>query len=236
MQNWMLPKITDYWDQRVQAIDHLSRVLKAIPSPDSDAQTTLLQAAIIRHADFLTDKQLTMAAVAMVDDLYKAVHQMTYLWDNALERYLTTSAGTFFEAVSSRGYQINYLIDNSFDDLSRPTRWYPQWFSSAQIAYICPEHYASEAMKRDGVLETEWPGSMSKYIQDGRATAVRAIDQARRENRHFVFLTTNSNEECKENALGKPEHRAPGTILICRSEAPIAGSGIHVTMPALLHP
>jgi hypothetical protein len=31
MQDWMLPKIIDYWDARIQAIDRLSRVLRVCP-------------------------------------------------------------------------------------------------------------------------------------------------------------------------------------------------------------
>jgi hypothetical protein len=72
MQDWMLPRITDYWDQQVQAIDRLSRALKAVPSSDNLAKMALLRAAIVRHVGLLTDQDLIMAAVAIADDLYKA--------------------------------------------------------------------------------------------------------------------------------------------------------------------
>ena len=199
MQDWMLPRITDYWDQRVRAIDRLSRALRAMPS-DNLAKVTLLQAAIVRHVGLLTDQDLIMAAVAMADDLYKAADESSY-WDGALEQYLTASAGTFFGALSSRGYQVNYVIDNSYDDLSRPTRFYPMWFRSAGITYICPQHTASLAMEHDRVVESEWSGQMERYIQEGRYIASEAVSRCRTEKRSFVFLAIDGNEECLKNSL-----------------------------------
>ena len=232
MQDWMLRRITDYWDQRVRAIDRLSRALRAIPSSDYLAKVTSLQAAIVRHVGVLTDQHLIMAAVALADDLYKAADESSY-WDEALEQYLTASAGTFFGALSSRGYQVNYVIDNSYDDLSRPTRFYPMWFRGAGITYICPQHTASLMMEHDRVLESEWSGEMERYIQEGRDIASQAISRCRTEKRSFVFLAIDGNEECLKNAYAAVG--SPGVIGIFRKEAPIPGSGISVTMPKLLH-
>ena len=185
MKDWMLPRITDYWDQRVQAIDRLSRALKAVSSSNSLAEVTLLQAAIVRHVDVLTDQDLIMAAVAVADNLYKAADQSSY-WDEALEQYLTASARTFFGALSTRGYQVNYVIDNNYEDLSRPTRFYPMWFRSAGITYVCPQHMATLMMEHDRVLESERSMLMEKYIQEGRHMASEAVSLCRSEKKFRV--------------------------------------------------
>jgi hypothetical protein len=232
MQDWMLPRITDYWDQRVGAIERLSRALKAIPSSDYLATVTSLRAAIVRHVGALTDQHLLIAAVALADDLYKAADESSY-WDEALEQYLTASAETFFGTLSSRGYQVNYVIDNSYDDLNRPTRFYPMWFRAAGIIYICPQHMASRVMEHDGVSESDWSGEMERYIQEGRHIASQVVSRCRTEKRSFVFLAIDGNEECLKDAYAAVG--SPGVIGIFRKEAPIPGSGISVTMPKLLH-
>jgi hypothetical protein len=84
------------------------------------------------------------------------------------------------------------------------------------------------------VLESEWTGLIPKYIQEGREVAARAVGRCRIEKRNFVFLTTDGNEKCLENA--NAAKGSPGVIHVFRNEAPIPGSRIHVIMPTLLRP
>ena len=77
MQNWMLPLCSDYWDERVQAIDRLSRALDAVPPSQRDGQVGLIRAAIARHVEALSDVQLTRAAFVVADDLYKAADRLS---------------------------------------------------------------------------------------------------------------------------------------------------------------
>ena len=119
MQNWMLPHIYDYWDERVQAIDRLSCALDAIPSSQKDAQVGLIRAAIARHVEGLSDVQLTRATFVIADDLYKAADRLSYP-STALQTYLWASANPYFEAVRTRGFTLSYIVDNSFVDLIRP--------------------------------------------------------------------------------------------------------------------
>ena len=75
-------QLTDYWDERVQATDRLSRVLDAVPPSQRDGQVGLIRAAIARHVEALSDVNLTRAAFVVADDLYKAADRLSY-WDSA---------------------------------------------------------------------------------------------------------------------------------------------------------
>ena len=141
MQNWMLPHCSDYWDERVQAIDRLSRALDAVPPSQRDGQVGLIRAAIARHVEALSDVQLTRAAFVVADDLYKAADRLSY-WDSALQTYLRASVNPFFESVRTRGFILSYVVDNSFEDLTRPVRFYPLWYKPTGLCYICPPHIA----------------------------------------------------------------------------------------------
>jgi hypothetical protein len=141
MQNWMLPHIYDYWDERVHAIDQLSCALDAIPPSQRDARVGFIQAAIARHVEALSDVQLTRAAFVVADDLYKAADRLSY-WNYALKLYLWASARPFFEAVRTRGFTLAYVADNSFEDLMRPVLFYPVWYKAIGLSYICPERIA----------------------------------------------------------------------------------------------
>ena len=141
MQNWMLPRITDDWDEQVQAIDGLSHVLDGVPPSQRDGQVALLRAAVARHVNALSDVELTRAAYCVADDLYKAADRLSY-WDYPLELYLWASANAFFEAVRARGFMLSYVVDNSFEDLTRPVRFYPLWYKPTGLCYICPQHIA----------------------------------------------------------------------------------------------
>ena len=227
--DWALPNITGYWDQRVRAIESLSRELKEMPQESWAAQASLIRAAVGRRIGALSDRDLMKAASVMADDLYKAVSQIT-LWDDALEQYLSASSGAFLAAVSARGFVVNYVIDNSFDDLAGPVRWFPRWFTTAELFYICPQHLACWTMKDEGRPETAWQALMPNYIERARESADAMVARCRNEGRHFVFLATDSNEECFSAAMRT--QGLPGVIRIFRRHAPIPDSKCVVTFPA----
>lgn len=89
-----MPHITDYWDQRVGAIERLSRLFTLIRNPEFNAEKNALYDAVTRQADALADKDLIKFAVPMVDDLYKAINQRTQC-DEADFVYLEASAALF---------------------------------------------------------------------------------------------------------------------------------------------
>jgi hypothetical protein len=70
-------RITDYWDERVEAIDRLSRVLHAVSPSQKDGQVALIHAAIARHVQALSDVDLARAAYVVADDLYEAADRLS---------------------------------------------------------------------------------------------------------------------------------------------------------------
>ena len=75
MQSWMLRHISDYWDQRVDAIDRLSRAFAALPKGEKETAFNAIYDSVTLHADKLSTEEMCKFAVAMVDDLYKAANQ-----------------------------------------------------------------------------------------------------------------------------------------------------------------
>ncbi|HEY6391106.1 MAG TPA: hypothetical protein VIX89_07505 [Bryobacteraceae bacterium] len=227
--DWALPNITGYWDQSVRAIERLSRELKAAPPKSRAAQQSLIRAAVGRGIGALSNRELMKAASVMADDLYQAAGQIDF-WDDALEQYLSASSGAFLAAVSARGYVVNYVIDNRFEDLAAPVRRYPRWFTTADLFYICPQHLACWTMKDEDKPEAEWQALMPNYIERARELADAMVARCRNEGRHFVFLATDSNAACFSAAMRT--HGLPGVIRIFRREPPSAGGKCVVTFPA----
>jgi hypothetical protein len=227
--DWALPNLTDYWDQSTRAIETLSRVLKAMPPKSRAAQQSLIRAAVGRKVGSLSDQELIRAAALMPDDLYKAAGKVNR-WDDALEQYLAASSGAFLAALSARGYVVNYVIDNRFEDLAAPVGWYPRWFTTADLFYICPQHLACWTMKDEGHPEREWPALISGYIEHAREMADAMVARCRNEARHFVFLDTDATDTSFAAAMRT--QGLPGVIRIFRREAPSASSGCVVTFPA----
>jgi hypothetical protein len=227
--DWALANITGYWDQSTRAIERLSRELKQMPAKSRAAQQSLIRAAVGRKVGALSDEDLMKAAALMADDLYKSAAQ-TGFWDDALEQYLAASSGAFLAALSARGYVVNYVIDNHFEELTAPVGWYPRWFTTADLFYICPQHLACWTMKDEGRPETEWGKLMPNYIEHGRELADAMVARCRDESRHFVFLDTDGADGSFSAAMRT--HGVPGVIRVFRREAPESAIGCVVTYPA----
>ncbi len=230
MPNWMLPRITDYWDERVEAIERLSRVLASVPEHERETQLAMISAAVLTHAKALNDSQLTMAAVPIVEDLYKAACQRTYL-DEPLLQYLKASTAPYFNELRERGYAVHYFIDNTWDRLDGPAMAFPIWFGAASLAYICPQEIACHAYETDRPPE-EWPALVSKYTDRAREVAGRLADRCQTEGLNFVYLDIDADDF--ELAL-KPIGKA-GVIHVFRNEAPVPGSRCAINLPTQARP
>jgi hypothetical protein len=224
MPQWMLPRITDYWDSQVDAIERLSLVLAETPEPDRPAQIKLIGEAVARHVDVLSDDMLRLSAVAVVEDLYKSALRLTSLDDTPLQ-YLHASAAPYFRALSQRGYTVHYFIDNTFSRLDGPVIAFPLWFRAASLAYLCPQEIAATSCEKDKPA-SEWPSLVAKYGADGRAVADGLVDRCHKERRHFVYLDIDSDGF----QVALKTSGAPGVIHVMRSAAPTPGSRIVVNM------
>jgi hypothetical protein len=226
MQDWMLPNITDYWDERVEAIERLSRVLAEVPEADRLAHLKSIVTAVTRHATALSDADLVKYAVPIVEDLYKALAKSTY-YDDPLRQYLAATGSPYFHALTARGYMVHYFIDNTWDRLDGPVIGFPIWFRAAGLFYICPQEIACSQFEKDQPRE-KWPALVSKYIDDGRSVADRLAHRCHAEGRHFVYLDIDATDFEIAIKLGK----GPGVIFVFRQEAPNPGSRCAVNLPA----
>ena len=225
MRDWMLPNITDYWDERVEAIERLSRVLAEVPEADRAAHLASIVAAVTRHATALSDADLVKYAVPIVEDLYKAVAKRTY-YDDPLRQYLAATGGPYFHALTARGYMMHYFINNTWDRLDRPAIGFPIWFRAAGLFYICPQEIACTQIEKDKPRE-EWPALVRKHIGDGRSVADQLANRCHAAGRHFVYLDINSTDF----AIALDLSKKPGVIFVFRQEAPNPGSRCAMRLP-----
>jgi hypothetical protein len=224
MPQWMLPRITDYWDSQVDAIERLSLVLAETPELDRPAQIKLIGEAVTRHIGALDDNFLRLSAVAIVEDLYKSAMRLTSLDDTPLQ-YLHASAAPYFRALTQRGYTVHYFIDNTFSRLDGPAVAFPLWFRAASLVYLCPQEIAATSFEKDKP-QSEWPSLVSKYSADARVVADELVERCHKELRHFVYLDIDSDGfQAALKTSG-----APGVIHVFRNEAPTPGSRIVVNM------
>ncbi len=224
MQNWNLPHITAYWDDRVDAIERFSRLIEATPEADRPKELVALNDAVALQTAALTDADLMKYAIAIVEDLYKAVSKRTYI-DEPVLQYLDASCPPFFKALRARGYVICYFVNNTFDSLVRPLTAYPAWFAAAKLFYLCPQHIPCQDQP-----EEQWPELVKKHVIDGRQVAQELVSRCRQEGRHFIYLDIAADENDFEFA--KPVAGDAGAIFVYREEAPVPGSRIIAYLPS----
>jgi hypothetical protein len=225
LDDWMLPRVTDYWDQQVEAIERLSRVLAETPEAERPAQVELIQRAVTRHLQALEDEWLTKVAYIAPEDLYKAASVASRL-DDPLFQYLSATGGPLFHRLTERGYTVEYFVDNSYERLDGPAIGFPLWFRAAGLAYICPQEIAVSSFEKDRPRQ-EWPALVTRYSADARAVAQELVERCHREGRHFVHLDIDSDGL----PAGLSHSGEPGVISIFRNDAPVAGSKCVVKMP-----
>jgi hypothetical protein len=225
MQDWMLPRITDYWDQQVEAIERLSRALEGLSDVELNTQVETIAAAVKRHAAVLSDEHLRLAALVLVEDLYKSAAQTSRI-DQPLLSYLHASGGALLDAVAARGYMLHYFIDNTWERLDGPVIGFPMLFGAAGLFYLCPQALAARQFEKDEPRE-QWPALVSKYIVDARLVADDLAERCHQDRRHFVYLDIDATEfPAAFKHVGEP-----GVIHVFRSEAPTPGSRCAVKMP-----
>lgn len=228
---WMLPKITDYWDETVSAIAKAGQRFESMDERSRAAAMVEIAASVDRHVGVMNDELLMSAAVSFFDDLYKAASNIGW-WDPHLQSYLMAFAATFSRALSQRRFTVQSLIDNSWDDPARLFELFPDWFRAAGIIFICPQALVRNLAERDGAdpeAEAEPGGLEARYIEEARQVADTLMAQCQDEKRHFVLIDI----DAVESSFDQPKKRAgkEGVLTIIRSEAPVQGSNVSVAPP-----
>lgn len=224
MNDWMHSKLTDYWDFNVRALPAGSARLEEIPESRWPAEQAAIEAALTEQVRVVPDDLLRRAALSYADDLYKEA-SATNTWGGAFPVYLHSCAGTLSRLLTERGIRIQYLIDNEYDDMTRPLRLFPEWFSYCGFVYACPQTVVMKLAEHDGVAESSDFDELSpRYIAEARHVVNQIVERAQSEGRHLVQLDTDSATGSYDVAMRAVKE--PGTITVSRSEAPEPGSHV----------
>jgi len=227
IDDWRQPNLIPYWDERTDAIRQFRGRLAALSGDDQSIALDVVRKTVSAAVQNRSDEDLKMLVFVVGDDLYKAANA-DGIWDDALSRYLNASAGEFFSAVQERGYRLHYIVDNAFPDLTRPLN-FDIWFRPCGIIYICPQQLASKMMAHDNVEPASFEENLPRYIDEGRFIADTMIKRCAEEQRHFLFLDIDSQENSFTSAQAMSDDS--GVITVLRNEAPLPGSKAAVRFP-----
>ena len=228
--NWVMPNLSDYWDDDKDAIYLNSRQLTMMNDKERALALSSIRSAVRTCTQILNDEQLIRTAHYMVDALYRAANRPELFFDLALYQYLEASAATFCECLAARGLTIRYLIDNPYEPtfygMMRPIEIYRDWFRSSGFVYIWPHLLALEAMVLNGSQKCYFFELLPKYIDEARQTADQLVEQCRKDRRHYVLLETDGVRQTFEKSMRQKSQT--GIITVMRTQPPVQGSGYNI--------
>jgi hypothetical protein len=225
----MRDKITDYWDADADAVSEGAKQLQALGDSALDTQLAEIEAAVVEHVRVLPDELLLQAAVAVADDFYRSACQIEY-WDEWVEGYLRASAGSFGRALSERGFQLQYLVDNAWEELDRPVRLFPEWYGVTGFVFACPQAIMQMLPEYKAIAEADGPeAAAATTIDEARHIANKLVETCQEEGRHLVHLDCDWVEE--SFAAATRMQGAAGVLTVFRNEAPEPGTRVNVSYP-----
>lgn len=223
----MLPRVTDYWNEGVGSINRNASELGELGAEERAGALQQIRDALTKHVGALPDELLVQAAIPIIDDLYKAACS-TERWDANIAAYLEASAGTFWALFAERGFVCHYLVDNTWEDLSRPLELFPGWFETSGLIYACPQAIAGELMKADGEKRRA-KEAMPWYIEEARAVTAQVVSKALEARRSFVLLEADFDQRSFAAAFEAVE--GPGVLTLFRNESATPGTTVRVWLP-----
>lgn len=225
----MYPRLTDYWDEQAGAIDTGAQRLAELPPDARQAALNAIHAAVTEHVRVVPDDLLAQAAVAFADDLYKAACGIDR-WDDALDDYLAASAATMSARLTERGLYLQYLVDNAWQDLTKPLHLLPHWYQAAGFVYACPAVVAFQLAAHDGLdTEAEAQRVLERYGSEARDVVNQLVDRCQVERRPVMQLDTDSTEQSFDVALSA--RGKAGVITVLRDAAPEPGTQVAAWLP-----
>ncbi|MEJ7785476.1 MAG: hypothetical protein WKF96_11780 [Solirubrobacteraceae bacterium] len=226
--------MADYWNPWNGAVDAAGQRLDALDPDALRGAVTKIEAAIESHVSAVDDGTLLDGAMVAADDLYKSACTMDR-WDESLSSYLAASAGTFFRLLGERGFVLQYLVDNQWADLSRPTQLFPHWYRAAGLTYVCPQTIMLELPEYEVVAKTDGAERAAAFvINEARDIADTIVRGCQERNGHFVHLDCDWVAESFDSA--DRERGASGVLTVRRDLAPERDSKIQVWYPNGLAP
>lgn len=230
---WMHRRIGDYWDPRADAIDVAGRKIRELTPEQRSVALAEIQEAVTKHVEALSDETLVTAAAIVADDLYSSGCSIGW-WSEDLGDYLRASAGTFSRLLSERGFELQYLVENYWEDLERPLEHFPDWYRAAGIIYCCPQMAIRKLAEYDGLeSEDEIAPVASRYAEEARAVVEQLVAKCQEHGDHFIHLEADAAEEIFERnfPLALKRRGAKGVLTVERVEAPGPGTEMRVSPP-----
>lgn len=219
--DWMLRRITDYWESRTNAVLTLAGRLEPLDEDDRARELSDIAGCVERHLEVLRPEHLETVAWVMADDLYRGVTQISY-WDDSIAQYLAATSRPVLRRLTRQRYSLRYFIDNEFATtpvgLAGPAEWFGVWFRAAGFAYLCPQEVAKQRIGADRRRADEWTAMLSEYLPGARDATRDALRSCRSSGGHLVYLDAESSENAAAFAFQHADDA--GAITAFRNEAP----------------
>jgi len=224
---WQLPKIFSYWDSTKDAIFKFSRKLADLETTEKSIALQSIKKAISSHVEKMTKKEIIKWAFVMTDDLFRSTNRESHILDKSLFQYLEASAGHFSKLISEKGFTIHYIIDNTYEQsffgMRYPLELYDDWFQISGFIYICPQFIALKIIEKQNYDKDLYFALLPDVIDQARRIADSIVDKCHDENKHYIFLDTDSVPNISFNRPMSFRER-PNIITIFRNDAPTTRS------------
>lgn len=235
LQNWLLPKICDYWDSTRSSVEKFSLEIAMAPPEVRTSHLACIREAITEHVRVLPERILLDVLMVTVEDLYKEGNRAQIVERSVFE-YLDASANTLFTLATQRKCAVHYLVDNIFEytesGMMRPLTLYRDWFRSAGLVYVCPQLYALETMvEADRQDPRVYFDLLPRYIDEGNHIANKVVEGCHAESRSYAFVNASNSPDPFDFGSPKEAVGSPGVVTVVRCEAPVVGSKCHVIYP-----
>ena len=130
---------------------------------------------------------------------------------------------------------MHYLVDNIFEHteigMMRPLKFFPDWFSSAGLIYLCPQLAALTLIKADKQGSHLYFDLLPEYLSEANLVVNRVAERCHFEARSYILLNADNSSAPFGLGPAAVAAGAPGVVTVVRSEAPATGSKCRVIYP-----
>lgn len=227
---WNLPSIIDYYDARTDVVERSARRLEQLNGDAVDAALKAVVTGAYARADelCLDEDGIAGLAVSAADDLYKTTATAT-TWTRATDLYVMAAFGAVFRVVAERGYQVRYVVSNTFPNLHLGLRGCWNSFEQAGLHFVSPQKFAYALAVRRGSIDPDASVTvhdLESDIEEGRLLAQETARAAIARRQHLAYFDIDPIAGSFDHVLSGDLPAA--TIIIYRDEAPLTGSTVQL--------
>lgn len=229
---WMHPKISDYWDANVDAVGVAANRLLELGVGARAAALAEISEGVARHLEVLDRDWLIQVSPSLVDDLYKAA-SWHLSFDGGIYDYLQAGIRPMVMALAENGVLVQYLVDNAWPDWRAASELVGTWFRSAGLGFVCAQDLARELVLEAGAEGADPPGA-DELPALARRAANQAIAEYQGLGGSFIQLEMDLAADSFEQAISYLG--SDGVVTAVRSEAPDPSSTIKLSYPTRFEP